>query len=174
MKPPKPVRGAVAPRAHFYELVRQYAKPAPLRVLELGCRDGLNRQFFLERGDTYTGIDKVEPAIGGAWFHRGDFCEALPPGEFDLAVDRAALSYNTNARLMQALARVHTQLAPGGMVITCDLFQMDHYDVKYPVQGTPRWFTQAKLAALFADFRDVQILEFENPAGKSFDVVAVK
>lgn len=97
-----------------------------VRILEVGCGTASNLWFAAREGFSVCGIDASPSAIAGARkrfaddglegrLEVADFT-ALPfgDGEFDLAIDRAALACAGTASQMRAIAEVHRVLRPGG------------------------------------------------------------
>lgn len=156
-------------------LVINFAPKGPLRVLELGCGKGINAAFFHERGDAYTGIDRpprtapVDIQELGT-FIDGDFCEALPPGPFDLVVERAAFVMNTDAALTNAIHLAHEALKPGGLLISADLYAAGN--PMLPNNAAFRTFTLENLRTLFAPFETLHLAQRRNEP--TFDFVGRK
>lgn len=105
-------------------------------VLELGCGAGANIPFFRKLGVHYQAIEGSEtmvaelerqyPELRGS-IHCGDFTQALPGDhDFDLIVDRAALTHNTTAAIRQCLGHVLGALKPGGRFVGIDWFATEH------------------------------------------------
>jgi SAM-dependent methyltransferase len=128
---------SIWPWSDLVSYVSRHAKPADdyVRVLELGCGVGANIPFFLKRGSDYHAIEgsasaaelvrKTYPMLA-ANIACGDFTCSLPPGPFDLVVDRAATAHNTTAAVRRTLHMVHERLRPGGKLIGIDWFSTEH------------------------------------------------
>jgi len=99
---------------------------ADVGVVEVGCGSGSNLWFAAREGFRTAGIDGSETAIAYArdWFAReglageffvGDFAKLpLADASFDLAIDRAALSFASRPTVASALGEIHRILRPGG------------------------------------------------------------
>ena len=138
---------SVWPWSDLVSYVMRYARPtaeANRRVLELGCGAGANIPFFQWLGADYWAIDGSPAVIRmlqekypplAATLVVGDFTEALPvEGEFDLVVDRAALTHNDTQSIRRSLALVRSKLRIGGSFIGIDWFSQKHSD---STLGTP-------------------------------------
>ncbi len=111
------------------------------RVLELGCGTGANAGFFAAMGADYSGIDGS--AAGVAVVHKrfpafaknvvvGDFTVAFPsPGPYDVIVDRASVTHNSQRAIERTLQLVYENLRPGGCFIGVDWFSSQHSDKKF-------------------------------------------
>jgi len=107
-------------------------------VLELGCGVGANIPFFKFNGLDYHAIEGSETAV--QMLHRqhpdlsnkvvcGDFTEGIAfECQFDLVVDRAAVTHNTTHSVKHALEFVFSALKPGGVYIGVDWFSTGHSD----------------------------------------------
>lgn len=130
------------PWSDLVSYVYRYARPdgGYRCVLECGCGAGANIQFFVNLGMDYYGIEGSGNIV--AHLHErfpalkdrivvGDFTRAIPYAEtFDLVVDRASLTHNTDAAISRALALIFDCLRPGGKLIGIDWFSMEHSDAK--------------------------------------------
>jgi SAM-dependent methyltransferase len=119
--------------------VTRHGRPGPgYRVLELGCGSGANIPFFqAARCDYYsvegsaTAVARVQAAHPELRNHivMADFTSSLPvPGEFDLILDRAALTHNSALDIRRALSLSHRKLKPEGRFIGVDWFSTLHTD----------------------------------------------
>ena len=110
------------------------------RVLELGCGAGANIPFYRQIGCDYHAVDG-SPAIV-AQLHKtfpdlaarivcADFTRALPfSGQFDVVLDRAAVTHNSNDAVRRALRLAADVLRPGGKFLGVDWFSSDHEDAQ--------------------------------------------
>jgi SAM-dependent methyltransferase len=101
-------------------------KPSETCILEVGCGNGSNLWFAAREGFRTAGIDGSPTAIAYArdWFHReglqaefhvGNFASLPFPDEnFDLVIDRAALSFANQPTVSAAVEEIHRVLRPGG------------------------------------------------------------
>jgi SAM-dependent methyltransferase len=107
-----------------------------LKILELGCGAGANIPFFLSLGADYYGIEQSQTAVDyilskypNINIKVGDFCKNIDYDiEFDLIVDRAALTHNTTKDIKKCLELVHNKLKPDGIFIGIDWFSVNHSD----------------------------------------------
>ena len=132
--------GSVWPWSDLVSYVMRYARPQkkPFRVLELGSGVGANIPFFLSLGAEYYAIEGSEKAIERthARFPQlrdtvavGDFTAAIPfDVSFDLIVDRASLTHNTEAAIRRCLKLVSAKLVSGGVFVGIDWFSTAHSD----------------------------------------------
>ncbi len=112
-----------------------------IKVLELGCGAGANIHFFQSLGMTYFGIDgsltivnmlrNRFPDIANSLMV-GDFTEGpYPLTKFDLVIDRAAVTHNSEAQIKKTIATVDEILSPEGVFIGVDWFSTEHTDMQY-------------------------------------------
>jgi cyclopropane fatty-acyl-phospholipid synthase-like methyltransferase len=142
------------------------------RVLEVGCGAGANIPFFLEYGADYHGLDGSSATVH-ALHERfpklktkivaGDFTESLYfDGQFDLIVDRAAITHNDTAAISRCLAMIENALSDGGIFIGCDWFSTDSSRYGQGVAGTDE-FTRTDIAdGTFADIGQVHFSSQEH------------
>lgn len=125
------------------------AGSAPLRVLELGSGVGANTALFRELGAQYFAIEGSSAGVSAAR-HRfpeyadqiicGDFTAGFPfEGQFDLIVDRAALTHNPDSAIRRTLERVHQFLRPDGRYIGIDWFSTAHSEFSRGVPTDEPW-----------------------------------
>ena len=124
------------PWSDIVSLVMRYARPPAeqknFRVMEVGCGTGANIPFFVALGVDYHGIEASPTAVArlrerfpqlGQKLLVGDFTRPWPvEGEFDLVVDRAAVTHNDMKGIVSALTEVRRRLKPGGKLVCVDLF----------------------------------------------------
>ena len=161
-----------------------------LRVLELGCGAGANIPFFLALGVNYHAIEGSKTIV--SQLHErfpylknkivvGDFCRVLPAGEFDVIVDRGALTCNNLQAITNCLRKCHDQLTKGGKFIGVDWFSTAYPEFKRGVQAEDEWtrtgYTTGNLANigrihfsdkehllnLFSDF-EMMVIEYKSVA----------
>ncbi len=128
------------PWSDVISLVMRHARPtgSEFRVLELGCGSGANIPFFKSLGCEYFSVEGSEVILRELWeIHpdlkgrivKGDFTVSLPfEGEFDLIVDRGALTCNTTAAIRKGLENVYAKLKLGGHYVGVDWFSTSHHD----------------------------------------------
>lgn len=128
---------SVWPWTDLVTLVMRHTPPgrAGLRVLELGVGAGANVSFFQSLGVDYRGVEGSPTAVDqlrrrfpaiSSRFIVGDFTRELPPGPFDLIVDRGSLTHNSETAIRRSLALIRDSLAPTGHFIGIDWFSSAH------------------------------------------------
>ena len=123
------------------------ASDRELLALDLGCGAGNNSVFLAKCGFKVLGVDGSETALKSARtladqegceikFVRGDFLndEIWNDQEYDLVIDRAALTHNTRSVIKRTVAKVAQALRPGGWFVS-ELFSRDHSDVQFGLDG---------------------------------------
>lgn len=133
---------SVWPWSDIVSLVHRHCKPIIAagggHVLELGCGAGANIPLFRALGMNYYAIDG-SPSIVKQLHQRypdlivqiltGDFTVGQPfPGNFDLVIDRAALTHNNTESIENALKIAFQSLKPSGLFIGSDWFSNNHSD----------------------------------------------
>jgi SAM-dependent methyltransferase len=124
---------AVWPWSDLVTLVRRHGGPLGSgAILELGCGAGANIPFLKSLGARYFGVDgsptmvarlkerfpDLAPQIAVA-----DFTRALPfAGQFDLVVDRAAVTHNAIGGIAAALDLAWRAMRSGAHFIGVDWF----------------------------------------------------
>jgi len=116
------------------------SKNMNFKVLELGCGAGANIPFFQTLGIDYYAIEGSHIIVNQ--LHRkypnlenkinvGDFTIKQPfTNEFDLVLDRAAVTHNNTNSIKKTLELAFNSLIPGGIYIGCDWFSNNHDDMK--------------------------------------------
>ena len=107
-------------------------------VLELGCGIGANIPFFKFNGFNYHAIEGSRTAVKILHSRHPDLSDRVVCGDFtkgiefkrqfDLVVDRAALTHNTTSSVKRALELVFSALRPGGVYVGIDWFSTGHSD----------------------------------------------
>lgn len=105
-------------------------------ILELGCGTGANIPFFQAKGFTYYGIDgstKIVDALKKKYpkykdyFECEDFTRTLRFNkEFDLVLDRAAITHNDTESIKRTLKKIESQLSRDGILLAIDWFSTKH------------------------------------------------
>jgi SAM-dependent methyltransferase len=124
---------AVWPWSDVVSLVRRHCGPLTTgAILELGCGAGANIPFLTSLGARYYAVDGSPTMVArlrqrfpelAAEIVVGDFTRDLSFGrQFDLVVDRAALTHNATAGIRAALDLVWDVLKPGGHFVGVDWF----------------------------------------------------
>jgi len=131
------------PWSDLVSYVMRYANPndRPFKILELGCGSGANIPFFLSlKTVKFFGIDgsasiipllqKKFPSIENNLVV-GDFTQNIPfEGDFDLIVDRAAMTSNSTKAIESCLDLIYEKLKPGGQYIGIDLYSTANSEYK--------------------------------------------
>jgi SAM-dependent methyltransferase len=136
----KNLQMSVWPWSDLVSYVMRYACPTgkDFRVLELGCGAGANIPFFTSLGVNYFAIDgspmiieilkKKFPSISKNII-QGDFTSEIPfEGNFDLIVDRCAITHNTTDSIKNCLSNIYDKLKKNGKYIGIDWFSTHNSD----------------------------------------------
>jgi SAM-dependent methyltransferase len=124
---------AVWPWSDLVTLVRRYCGPLGSgTILELGCGAGANIPFLKSLGARYFGVDGSATMVArlqqrfadlASQIVVADFTRALPFAEqFDLVVDRAAVTHNPTAGIEAALDLAWQAMRPGAYFVGVDWF----------------------------------------------------
>lgn len=118
---------------------------AEVSIVEIGFGSGSNLWFAAREGFSVAGIDGSATAVASAEarlaadglvgdLRVGDFTRPLPfaDGAFDLAIDRAALTYAGFGPVRRAIGEIHRILRPGGA------FLFTPYSVEHPAAALGR------------------------------------
>ena len=160
------------------------------RVLELGCGAGANIPFFRSLAVDYHAVEG-SPTIASILRERlpeltnsivtGDFTQPWPfaPG-FDLVIDRASLTCNSEEAIRRCLLLVHDALLPGGHFIGVDWYSVNHSDFpagaldsdphtrsgftegSFAGTGRVHFSDEAHLRDLFSDFELIHLEEKQS------------
>ncbi len=181
---------SVWPWSDLITYVMRYARPTgpDFRVLEIGAGAGANVPFFRALNVNYHGIDGSPTIIENLRarfsdmhdkFSVADFSRDLAiPGLFDLIVDRAALTSNSEADIRACLKLVHQKLKPRGRFISIDMYSTKHsehargkrlddhtrtdfMEGDFAHVGPVHFSDEAHLRSLFADF-EIEVLEHKT------------
>lgn len=109
-------------------IVQALARPAPIRVLDLGCGTGMLAGAFLRTGCEYTGIDISEKAVEMARslhpngrFEVANIADLPLTGAYDLIVERTVFIHLVEDAYWNSVIReVRRLLAPDGVFILID------------------------------------------------------
>jgi len=132
---------SIWPWTDMVSYVMRYIQPPKsknFKVLELGCGAGANIPFFQALGVDYYSMDgsasiinqlvKKFPDLNNKLLV-GDFTKELPFDiKFDLIVDRAALTHNSETAIKYCLHNIKEQLKNEGKFIGIDWFSDKHSD----------------------------------------------
>lgn len=133
---------SIWPWSDLVSYVMRYARPKnrECRVLEVGCGAGANIPFFQQLGVDYYAIEGSQTIVDGLRERFpeiknniivGDFTKEIPfDVEFDIVVDRAAVTHNTTVAIENTLALVYGKLKKDGKYIGIDWFSSRHSDYK--------------------------------------------
>jgi len=137
---------SIWPWSEVVSLTNRYFRgdKSRLRVLELGCGAGANIPFFVSLNAEYCGIegsatevqklqkqyavscgeDECPPTNRSrVALLEGDFTKALPfDGEFDLILDRSAVTHNATDDIRKAIVLAYEKLRKGGYYFGLDWF----------------------------------------------------
>ena len=150
------------PWSDLVSMTRRYARElgAQSRILEIGCGVGANIAFLLSSGAQYFAVDGSETAARTVrerfpqladQIRAGDFTAEIPfAGEFDLIVDRAAMTHNDEQSIRRSLAHLATRLKPGGLYIGIDWFSTAHGGFRSGMPATDPWTRQGFESGPFA------------------------
>lgn len=137
------------PWSDLIGLVNKFAtRNKKTKVLELGFGNGPNIPYFLNLNMDYSGIelsktitDKVKkkfPLIKNKLFH-GNFSASKTLGQnFDLIVDRGAMTHNSSKDIILSIDLAHKALKKGGIYIGTDWMSTDHSDFKLGTQSSDK------------------------------------
>ena len=138
---------AVWPWSDQVSLVNRHCRPAPgSRVLELGCGAGANVPFFRSLNLQYYGVDGSTTIVErlkerfpemAARFAAADFCVELPfTVDFDLIVDRAAVTHNDAQAIESALDVAWHAMKPGAHYVGVDWFSTSYSEFRRGEPGS--------------------------------------
>ncbi|CAK8721698.1 MAG: class I SAM-dependent methyltransferase [Candidatus Electrothrix sp. LOE1_4_5] len=153
------------PWSDLISFVMRYSKPRAksLRVLELGCGAGANIPFFLSQDMEYYAIEGSRTIVENVVRRYpmledniivGDFTTEFPLslGQFDLIVDRAALTHNTTSAIQNTITHIYNRLNPMGKFIGIDWFSTQYSDYRQGKQAedvyTRTGYTEGSFAKL--------------------------
>lgn len=136
---------SVWPWSDVVSLVHQYckllmSKPQNIKVLEVGSGAGANIPLFKNLGFNYFGIEGSHSMVKQLheWFPDlknqiicKDFTKIQPFNfNFDLILDRAAITHNDTKSIKTTLEFVNDSLKKNGLFIGVDWFSKNHSDSK--------------------------------------------
>lgn len=141
------------------------------KVLELGCGAGANIPFFLANGFDYHAIEgsstivktlkKRFPQIS----RNIEVADFVAPNSmtsmknFDLIVDRAAITHNDSISIQTTIDSVFDSLKQGGLFIGSDWFSVEHDDMQLGItMGDP--FTKTNFEE--GQFKGIGKVHFSN------------
>ncbi|EKE02084.1 MAG: hypothetical protein ACD_20C00429G0021 [uncultured bacterium] len=133
---------SIWPWSDVVSYVMRYAKPqnSDIRVLELGCGAGANIPFFKKLGVKYYAIEgsltiveklKKQYPEYSENIVVGDFTKEIPfEGDFDIILDRAALTCNSTNSIIQTLSLISNKIKKGGKFIGIDWYSTEYSEYK--------------------------------------------
>lgn len=140
-------------------------------ILEVGCGCGANIPYLLATGGRYHGIDGSETAIdelrGGGFslpadqLACADFTQSLHfDKSFDLIVDRASVTNNTDASINRCIDLIRSKLRSGGYFVGVAWFSKAHseYQRGHQVVGDPH----SRTAYIEGPFAHVGLVHFTD------------
>ncbi|TLU81980.1 MAG: class I SAM-dependent methyltransferase [Chlorobium sp.] len=133
---------SVWPWSDIVSLVNRYCKNLIAkgggRVHEFGCGAGANIPFFLALGMDYSAVEGSPTIVRQLHERYPDLADKIRIGDFtrnpqfpcnyDIVIDRAALTHNTTKAIRCALQIAFDSLKPGGVFIGTDWFSKNHTD----------------------------------------------
>ena len=138
------------PWSELVSLFKRYigTEAKNVRVLELGCGSGANIPFFLSMEADYHAIEGSRTIV--SMLHErfpslknniivGDFCKTLPDGNFDVIVDRGALTCNNVQAITDCLHNCYNRLNEGGIYIGIDWFSTDDPKFRRGMPAEDEW-----------------------------------
>lgn len=153
--------------------------PVNCKVLELGCGAGPNIPFFLDSGFDYHAIEGSQSIVDKIHSSFPSLEEKVKAGNFvtepffdnryDLIVDRAAITHNTDEEIKTIIDKIYSSLNKGGFFIGVDWFSSKHADAGKGVKigsktrtnldhgqfngvGKVHFFDENELKGLFSKF----------------------
>lgn len=146
-----------------------------LRVLELGCGAGANIKFFRRLGVQYHAIEgsphiverlsNAYPELRGR-LAVGDFTQDIPfDGNFDLVIDRAALTHNSTEAIERCLGNVHERMPTGAHFIGIDWFATDHQEFESGEPGADEYTRSGYTTGPFAGVGQVHFSDRAHLTG---------
>jgi SAM-dependent methyltransferase len=144
---------SVWPWSDVVSLVNRHCKPVIElgggRILELGCGAGANIPFFRALGMDYYAVEGSSTIVSrlhqrypelSKSIRIGDFTVEQPfEGLFDLVIDRAAVTHNSENSIKNTLRTVLASLKLGGVFIGCDWFSINHTDYLNGERGEDKY-----------------------------------
>ena len=138
------------------------------RVLELGCGAGANIPLFITLGADYYAVEGSQTIVNQ--LHKqypqfkdniivGDFTKDIPNQEFDLIVDRAALTHNNEKSIIECISKCHKQLVSGGKFIGVDWFSTEYDEYEKGDKAEDIW---TKTNFIEGNFANVGRVHFSN------------
>lgn len=146
------VLGRVTDRLEQHLILERIKSPAGLRILDVGCGDGILTLALARQGAQATGVDASETMVAAALDrvegHGVDASfkvaqtEALPfgPGTFDVVIAATVLCFIENAT--EPLREMSRVLKPGGRLIVGELGKWNSWAAVGRIKGwlgSPVW-----------------------------------
>ena len=162
---------SIWPFSDLVSYVMRYVRPTgrDFSVLELGCGAGANIPFFLSLGVNYRAIEGSATIIRNlhqkypqlkSYIVCADFTNTIPfSEEFDLVVDRAALTHNSTEGIERCLDMVHRKMKPGSKFIGIDWFSTLHSEYNNGMQTDDAY---ARSGYVDGDFAHVGQVHFSD------------
>ena len=179
---------SIWPWSDVVSLVHRYCKPLTesKNVLEFGCGAGANIPLFRSFGMNYFAIEGSQTIVHRLHQRFPDLANQIKVGdftidrpfdvEFDLVIDRAALTHNSTSSIRDGLKNALNALNSGGIFIASDWFSTKHSDFlggeaaddfytrknyvegQFSGVGLVHFFDEEHLSELFCDF-NIKYLE---------------
>jgi SAM-dependent methyltransferase len=139
---------SIWPWSDMVSLAMKVKPHKKFKVLELGCGAGANIPLFSALGADYYAVEGSKTIVKELHHQYpayknnivvGDFTKDIPNEQFDLIVDRAALTHNSESAIIACLKKCHQQLANDGKFIGVDWFSTKYSDYKKGEQAEDVW-----------------------------------
>ena len=180
---------SVWPFSDLVSYIMRYARPKKPKysVLELGCGAGANIPFFLSFDFIeYYGMDG-SPTIIRRLRNKfpklkenliiGDFTQNIPfQNNFDLIVDRSALTHNSTVAIKKCLDFVWEKLKQNGKYCGIDWFSTLHSDYKKGCETDDIFTRKGYQNGMFADVGNVHFSDKSHLLDlfRKFDILVLE
>jgi SAM-dependent methyltransferase len=116
-------------------------------ILELGCGAGPNIPFIKSIGMDYYGLEGSNSVVKKVHYKFPDLSDKVTVGDFtkkrsflnlpelDIIIDRASVTHNNQAAIIETIKNCQDCLKPGGYYIGIDWFSTQHSDFLLGIKG---------------------------------------